>query len=262
MSDFSLPMPPAPVGQPSAFASHRASNRRLSALIVVSMLMHASGIAAYVFVDMHRPPVINLDNTVRTHLVKLGKQRDEKLLPRLEASPPPMPAESKAPIPVQAEPTKAEPAPAAVHKRSAADILEKFEQKNEPRDVNDLIKKRIGEPTDQGHEQGDAAGTDLTGDLQKTYAARLIAHIRARMRLSDTLADEERVRLQATISVRIGSDGNVIDVRIADSSGSPVYDNDVIDAVKRSEPVPAPPIQLRAQFSSGVKISFCPSTCK
>jgi TonB family protein len=246
----------------SGLDAHAAHNRSLWKLLVVSLLLHAVGIGAYVFVELQAPPVLHLDDdVVKTHLVKLGKQRDEKLLPRLPTQAPPPPAESTAPVPERAEPQKETPEAEAQKKRSAADILEKFDAKNQPTDVNDLIKKRIGEPTDEGHEQGDAAGTDLTGSLQASYVQRLIAHIKARMQLSDVITDEERVRLKATIALRISAEGEVLDVRISESSGSTVYDNDVVAAVRKSEPVPAPPIQLRTKFAGGVGIHFCPISC-
>ena len=52
-----------------------------------------------------------------------------------------------------AAPAATPPKPqAAAPKLSAAEILEKFKSDATPRDINDLIKDRLGEPTDEGRE--------------------------------------------------------------------------------------------------------------
>jgi hypothetical protein len=45
------------------------------------------------------------------------------------------------------------------------------------------------------------------------------------------------------------------------SSGNAVYDNDVLAAVQRAAPLPAPPLQLRALFAAGVGFNMCPNKC-
>lgn len=97
--------------------------------------------------------------------------------------------------------------------------------------------------------------------IQNHYVDALIAAIKAHMTLSDVITDVERMRLTAIAAIYISEDGIITNAYIAESSGSNVYDNDVIAAVKASSPVPAPPLQLRSKFSSGVGIRFCPISC-
>jgi TonB family protein len=227
----------------------------------LSLGVHIGLALGWAFFPAPKKPAIDLDAAiVKTRLVKLGKPRDEKLLPRLPTSPPPAPADKKAP-PTET-PTPPKPDPATSKKPSAADILDKFSKDNaKPTDVRDLIRNRIGEVTDEGQLDGDRDGDALKGELQKTYFQQLIAHIRRRMEVSNTLSDDQRIRLKATLFLRVGAEGEVLDVRIQSSSGSTVFDNDVVTAARRSSPVPAPPPLVRDLVEKGVGINFCPVSC-
>lgn len=224
-------------------------------------MLHAGAFAAYAFWPARHTPVIDLDGaTIKTRLVKLGKTRDEKMLPRLPSSPSPPSVDKKAP-PTPDKDTKERPDPDASKKASAADILQQLKNDN-PSDVNDIIKRRIGEQTDEGKEQGDRDGTDLEGEIKATYFARLTKYIKDRMAVSSVLSDEERIRLRAVLKLEIAEDGTIVSATIQTSSGSTVFDSDVVAAATKSSPVPAPPIPVRALSASGVALNFCPISCR
>ena len=237
--------------------------RLLYISIVASALLHAGlvGVWAY-FTFAQKPPIDLSQAIVKTHLVKLGKPRDEKLLPRLPTSAPPPKADKQAP-PTPDKPAPLKPAEQPTEKKpSAADILSKFESEQARPDINELIDKRIGAPTDEGQEDGDKLGTELTGALQASYGARLVAVLQRAQQISATITDEERVRLKAQLNLQIDAEGNVVKAWVDPSSGNAVYDNDVVAAAKRASPLPAPPLQLREQFASGVAFNICPVSCK
>lgn len=240
----------------------KQQDRLLVTSVVVSAILHAALVGVWAFFTFTRPPPIDLDQAiVKTHLVKLGKPRDEKLLPRMPTSAPPPKAEKTAP-PKPDEPAPLKPAEAPTEKQpSAAEILSKFESENTRPDINELIDQRIGEPDDEGQLDGDRMGRELTGSLKASYVQRLIAYIASQQKISSTITDEERVRLKAVLNVQIDGDGNVVKAWVDPSSGNDVYDNDVLAAVKRASPLPAPPLQLRALFSSGVAFNLCPVSC-
>lgn len=54
--------------------------------------------------------------------------------------------------------------------------------------------------------------------------------------------------LLTTISFRILSDGRVVDVRVAESSGDPIYDHGALRAVTNSNPMPPLPLGYRGDF--------------
>jgi TonB family protein len=235
------------------------TRRHLSLFIALSLGLHIGLVAGFLFFpDLSKKPAIDLDNVVKTKLVKLGKERPPDWLPRIDAAPPP-PSSTKSHVPKDKPRDEKQDKESKEKPKSAEDVLKNFDHKNES--AADIIKKRLGEATDEGMKEGDKDGDALTGEIKKTYFATLTAHIRKHMEVSSTISDEERVRLKAVLSIKIDVDGNVVDVRIDKSSGSTVFDNDVLTAAKRSSPVPAPPPQVQAMVASGVGINFCPSSC-
>jgi TonB family protein len=265
MSDDVATPPSSQTVPPSVTSSLRERHGRQTRLLVVfslvSLILHLGAFAAYAFWPHGSKPAVNLDDAiVKTRLVKLGKQRDEKLLPRLPTAPAPPSADKKAPPTLETD--KSNPQPDSSKKPTAAEILEKLKDDQKPSDVRDLIKQRIGEATDEGKEDGDKDGVDLDGEIKATYFARVAAHIQKHMEVSSVITDEERVRLRAVLSMQIGDDGALDALKVQASSGSTVFDNDVLSAARRSSPVPAPPPPVRALANSGIALNFCPVSCK
>ncbi len=231
---------------------------------VASAVAHGAFVVVWAFFTLsQQKPPIDLDHAiVKAHLVKLGKPRDEKMLPRLPTSAPPPKVDKQAP-PQPEQPELAKPDEKQPEKKpSAAEVLSKFESENSRPDVQDLINKRLGEPTDEGQADGDKLGQELTGSLKASYVQRLMAQIAANQQISATISDEDRVRLKAVLNLQIDDEGNVTKAWVNPSSGNDVYDNDVLAAVNRAAPLPAPPVQLRELFSGGVAFNMCPVSCR
>lgn len=264
------PPAPAPTGSPSIPPSRAASltmrharqQRNLAIFIFISLVLHTGAVAAYAFWPTPSKPALNLDDAVvKTRLVRLGKPRDEKLLPRLPTSPPPPAADKRAPPNQELAPDK--PAPDSSKKPSATDILEKFEKDNaKPSDVRDLIRNRIGEQTDEGREDGDREGTDLTGEIKASYFTRVALAVQRNLEVSSTLSDEDRVRLRCELALTLDDQGALVGAKIQKSSGNATFDNDVLAAAKRSSPLPAPPPPVQALAAAGFAFNVCPSRCQ
>ncbi len=259
MSEVPGTLPPTSV---ASLESRRARQRRLLLVFCgLSLGLHIGLVAGWIFAPSRAKPAVDLDQAiVKTRLVKLGKERPPDWLPRIDAAPPPPPKHKRA-KPQDEKKKPDQEKPDAKDKPTAADILKDFEKKNEEKSVTDIIKDRIGEATDEGKKDGDKDGSALDGEIKKTYFTSLIAHIRRHMEVSNTITDEERIRLKATLSIKVGADGEVLDAKIAKSSGNSIFDNDVITAAKRSSPVPAPPPPVRDLVEAGVGINFCPVSC-
>lgn len=238
--------------------------RLLRVALVVSVAAHVAVFGAWIAWPESNTPRVDLDEAIiKTRLVKLGKPRDEKLLPRLPTAPPPPPTESK-PQPVVEPPKTPDtlPNPNPTPTPSAADILNKLKSESEkPRDLSNLIKDRLGEPTDEGRPDGDAEGAALVGEVTASYFARVQARIQNSMEVSSVLTDEEQVRLRAVLCIKIAEDGTVTNVNVK-SSGSQIYDADVTAAARRASPVPAPPLPARRQAGEGVCFNACPKSCR
>jgi colicin import membrane protein len=248
-------------------ASPRAArtNRLFAIFCGVSFVLHVAVVVVWVVSSFQKAPAVKLeDNVVKTRLVKLGKQRDEKLLPRLDAAPPPPPpVNQKGPptpeVPKDKAPDK-KPEPKEEQKRSTADILKDFAQ-DKPKSIDDLIKDRIGERLDEGHEDGSELGTDITGRLKADYNDLLQAKVKQAYVLPTTLTDEERVRLWTNLFVKVGPEGQLLDVRLSPSSGNTAFDSAVLAAARKAAPFPPPPLQLRDFYQAGVGMKVCPLTC-
>lgn len=227
----------------------------------LSLGIHLGLAAGWLFFPSAPKPALDLDQAiVKTRLVKLGKPRDEKLLPRIAASQPP--PDSKKTAPPTDAPTPEKQDPNSKKQPSAADILNQFNKDNaKPPDVNDIIRDRIGEPDDEGQKDGDRDGVALTGEITDAYFARVSAAVQRNHQISTTITDEERVRLKAVIALKVDAEGNVIDARIQQSSGNDVYDNGALAAAKRASPVPAPPPQVRPLAERGFALNVCPQSC-
>jgi TonB family protein len=242
------------------------TNRLFAIFCGVSFAVHVVAVVVWIVfsVTKPRPPAID-QNSIKTRLVKLGKKRDEKLLPRLDAAkPPPKTNQKKVPTPVAEPPkdkaptTEPEPEPAP----SSTDILDQFKAENTERDLSSIIKDRLGEPLDEGHEEGSELGTDITGRLKANYNDQLIAKITKSYKLPTTLTDEERVRLRAVLYVSIGENGELLEARVGESSGNAAFDSAMVAAAKKAAPFSPPPIQLRPFYANGVGMNMCPITCK
>ena len=249
----------------AAITMGQRQSRLLSVALIVSVAAHIVLFGAWVMWPSTTKTAVNLDEAIiKTRLVKLGKPRDEKLLPRLPTSPPPPPRLDDKPTPT-IEPPKTpdtKPDPKAVAKPSASDILDRFKTDAErPKDLSDLIKDRLGEPTDEGRADGDADGSALDGEVTASYFARVQARIQNSMEVSSVLTDEEQVRLRAVLCVKIAEDGTLSDITVK-SSGSQIYDADVRAAAGRASPVPAPPLPARRQAGAGVCFNACPKSCR
>jgi hypothetical protein len=239
-------------------------SRLLKLALIGSVCVHAALFVGWLVWPSSTKVAIDLDEAViKTRLVKLGKPRDEKLLPRMPTSAPPPPAEKLSPHLDTNTPTNPDtkPTPDQPNKLSAAEILEKFKSDATPRDINDLIKDRLGEPTDEGREDGDVDGSALDGEIKDSYFNRVTSRIQKVMELSSVLTDDERVRLKAVLCMKIADDGTVSDLTVK-TSGSSVFDSDIMAAARRASPVPAPPPPARDIAASGICLNFCPISCR
>jgi TonB family protein len=238
----------------------RARQRRtLWMFCGLSLGVHLGLFVGWMVIPAPDPPAVNLDAVVKTRLVKLGKPRDEKLLPRLPTAPAPAAQDKKSPK--LDEPTPEKQTPEA-EKKSASSILERLKEETEStKDVNDIIRNKIGEQTDEGQLDGDKDGDALKGEIKASYFNRVTAHIKRNLEISSTITDEERVRLRAELAIKVDADGNVVDARIQKSSGNSRYDNDVLAAAKRGSPVPAPPPDVRDLAAKGIAFNVCPQSC-
>jgi colicin import membrane protein len=88
-------------------------------------------------------------------------------------------------------------------------------------------------------------GGTLASAEKVAYANALQQHVKSGWRW---LTGKDR--LQALVMVRILPDGTINDVKIAQSSGNSNFDDSVVRAVRKANPVPAPPAKFYRDFSA------------
>ncbi|MBP5407468.1 TonB family protein [bacterium] len=215
------------------------------------------------FAESHR---IEFDS-VQAKLVKLGEERDKKLLPRITQPKPAPKSEKKDPKP---EPKKEEkplekPKPKPEGKANSlkpkeepkpAEKIRKNETPKEEKkkassldellsgDVMEKIKRDArAEETKEGAKDGvdDGDVTDPALALKANmYIRQISKKIKENWSIPSIISAEERKNLMTRIYFKITYSGEVYDIRIKSSSGNSVYDNSVIEAVKKTAKLPLP----------------------
>jgi TonB family protein len=215
-------------------------------------------------------PTINLNQQpLKASLVRLGKPRDPKLLPRiLEAPPevekktapePPKPAEPPPPAPAATADTRAvAPSRKAPPEQSNADrrkqLFSAFNRTSKP--AGSRTAATIEDM--EGQLDGDPNGDSATQEGER-YFGQLKAQVQRNYDVSQTIPEQERLHLKAQVIVLIGRTGEVLKVQLARRSGNELFDSSVLAAVKKASPFSPPPEHLRdALQRRGIALEFRP----
>jgi TonB family protein len=236
----------------------------LGSVVAHVVLFAAIGVSSY----LHLGPRVDLNQQpIKASLVRLGKPRDPKLLPRIPD--PPAEAEQKAPTP---EPPKAEPPkPMPVPDTKAVSVSPSSKQSDRGADRRKQLlsafnrtSKAGGSRTAatieelEGQPEGDPYGDSATQEGER-YFGLLKAQIQRRYDVSQTIPEQERLHLKAQVILQIGRTGEVLKVQLATSSGNELFDNSVLAAVKKASPFSPPPEHLREALQRrGIALEFRP----
>lgn len=217
------------------------------------------------------PPRVVAEKPIVAKLVRLGKPRDEKLLPRLpktptnpppttKSAPVPAPAPAPAPAPkappsptAKAEPVAPKPDPAAAaaaRQKQMMEALAKVAAVEGPTSA-------AGEEELPGQADGDAMGTAEDAAEGDRYLALVEQALRANYVLPTTISAKERLYLKCVLFLKIAPSGKIDSFRIAESSGNPHFDRAVEASVARTMLAP-PPDSFRKTYRDGLEIVFKP----
>jgi len=246
---------------------------RLSRFALVSVVGHVVLLlAAVLYARFNAGPKVDLDaKPIRASLVRLGKPRDPKLLPRKEQLPPP-PKQVDAPKPAPDAPPPPSSAAVAVPipgVKPEPSSTPKPEPVKGEKTGEDRRKRLFGafdktakaaEPEEaEGAEDGDPDGDSATAEGER-YFGLLQSQVRRHYNVADTIPDSERLRLNTVVAVRLGRTGEVLDVSLTKPSGNDLFDSAVVTAVRRASPFSPPPDHLRDTLQKhGVNLSFRPN---
>jgi TonB family protein len=231
------------------------------ALVVAAGLLYAK-LGAGPSIDLNQKPIT-------ATLVRLGKPRDEKLLPRKEEEPPPPPP----PEPEQVQPPAPEaavppvpvpvPAPTPVARTPPSPSPKQVAEEATARRKKlfgafSRTSKSVPQEELEGRPDGSAMG-DSAREEGERYYGLLRSQVLQNYNLPQTLSEQERMYLKALVSVTIGRSGELLRARIAKSSGNAAFDSAVLAALQRASPFSPPPDPLRSQVAGqGVLLEFSP----
>jgi TonB family protein len=234
---------------------------RISGFFLLSLGAHAAAIALVVVLGLvnRRPPIDLSQKPIKASLVRLGTPRDKRLLPRKEETPPP-PRQEEAPQPMPRETAQKEPSPAATVPSPAAKQQGNKQQEDTRRKLFGAFDRAGAKPKEvEGAADGDVLGDSAIQEGERYYGA-LRAQVRRYFFVSQTIPDQERIRLQADVLVRIGRAGELLEAKLRKSSGNDLFDSAVLTAVKRASPFAPPPTHLVDGLRArGVLMGFTPS---
>lgn len=199
-------------------------------------------------------PRMELDQKpIKASLVRLGKPRDDKLLPRKEEEPPPPPPKKVEEVPVVGP----KPPDTAI-KIPSKDAKPEKEQKKNLFDAFNKTGKQAKPEELEGEADGDPNGDAAKQEGEKYYGL-LRSVVKRNYDVSNTIDEAERRRLRAEVAFRIGAAGELLDVDVTKASGNELFDEAVLAAVKKAAPFTPPPEHIRDELKkNGVAIVFTP----
>lgn len=211
--------------------------------VLFSIALHGLVLAAYCFLSNYEPPAKLDPPKIQVSLAKLGKPRDQTLLPKIDASQPP---ETLLPKP-----------------KSKLDSAHKVQPtKSKTASPLDLLKKRFGKPSDEGKEHGSKLGSSLSSELADSYELQILELLRSNYEIPRTISDREAKRLSLWVRMWIGASGSLIKVKIEQASKNPRFDHAVLSGSHKIHSFGAPPLQLARKYrTEGLLIQFCPLEC-
>ena len=188
------------------------------------------------------------ENVKITALLKKGKPRDKKLLPRKPpAAAPAPPANARPPQAAK----KADPK-AARKTSSRVDSGQAMASA-----INDLVKEGGKDEEAEGSPDGVDEGTALIAEKGNEYMTKVYSAVKGQYSVPEIITERERMFLNAIVVITINARGQIKNLSFEKRSGNQVFDSAIEAAIRRSAPFPPPPPELVDKYSSeGIGIDF------
>lgn len=202
--------------------------------------------------------------SIPARLVRLGEEREKKLLPRI-TKPQTAPKTEKKEQPAPKETVKKveekkkteDPKPNSLKKpeeKKSSKPAEKAPETKKPKaqsldellagNVIEKIRKDArAEVSNEGAKDGVADGevTDPALALKANMYARKVAQlIRGNWNIPSIISQSELKNLKTEIFFRITFDGGIYDIKIGNSSGNKIFDSSVVEAIRKTGKLPLP----------------------
>jgi hypothetical protein len=234
------------------------ANRGFVAVIVLSLLIHGSAIAGVLYNQHRRPSVIDVPNAIPVQLVKLGKKRDEKLLPRIQREAPAVVEEQGIALD-----TKNETPPDASKQKTKTKTSEK-KLSDAARRLLEGNNSKLEEALEkieeaEGDPEGDPNGTTSDNtNAAAGYQRAIIKTLQSNYRLPETIPAGQRAFLKAQVLLFIERDGSIAKFEFVEKHPNDIFMG-ALEAMLKQVKLPPPPTSEAKAFSeNGVLVIFRP----
>lgn len=237
----------------------RASRRGFGALLFISVVIHAGAFAAVVYAQGRAPKLQTPSGAIPVELVRLGKERDEQLLPRKVAPPPPPPPDAVALETPDAPPPPPKPKPPPPKPKSADEQMSDAAR----RLLQDAANSRLDEALDKLEAEGSADGSvhGTTTDPNRAargYEAQVGALLKQRYRIPDLIPQAQRRFLVAEVLLIIESNGRISRHQFTKSHPNQLF-MQALERLLKTTQLPPPPRTLRRLYKKeGMLVRFVP----
>jgi TonB family protein len=220
---------------------------------LLTVLIHGALVAIFYFGHMKAAPPADVPRDILvTKLVTFGKPRPKYWLPRAVQVPKP---EAPTPTIKLSEDLNAAPAQKEAPRPDDANISKDLKRALDR--ARSLAKMNIPDEPPEGALDGSDRGTSNEASAGDAYATKIFEAVRKNWSAPTGLVDESTLGgLAAEIRLSIGDDGELINPRLAKSSGNQFFDDSCMQAIKATARVPPPPATERARFRRGLLLEF------
>lgn len=233
-----------------------SGQKNLWLFIGISTLIHLALLGLWIALPSFSAHKLFNSPPISAKLVKLGKERDKKLLPRKEK-----PVLKKKPEEHQIKKKVINQGKQPVKK-----IVKKSEpKKKEPakQTIEKSLSKALTALSNDGRREGSEFGEALDGDLADSYNNKIQAMIKEAYKIPAILKKGDLDKLSVSIVLKIDSSGKPLAVSVIKPSGNGVYDHSVLSGARSINSFGAPPLLLRRKYASkGILVKLCPISCR
>jgi len=223
--------------------------------LVISILIHGSALAGFALLKEDNKPRIDLNRAIPVKLVKLGKKRDPKLLPRIVRSAPPPKSEGialetknkdkKTPNPKKTRPQKEKMSEAArrmLESQALDNALDKF-----------------SDEAPEGDPDGDVDGTTTdSANAAAGYHRDIVKTLKSQYRVPTVISPSQRRFLKARVVLFIEANGRISKFEFIESHPNKVFMR-ALDSLLKTVRLPPPPRKQALIYRrDGVEIIFRP----
>lgn len=125
-------------------------------------------------------------------------------------------------------------------------------EKHVERAIRELEKKAVA-PDQAGSEGGGSGGSEVAGISKTLYQMEVETHIKSNWSYPVALRDSEG--LEATVLIKVNETGHIIDFRFKKRSTDNTFNDSVLKAVERSDPLPPFP-EVFGEKEDEIEVNF------